>query len=144
MREGAYIRCLSIAELSRPYVAASERRRCAVCDIEVWLDTALLAEIQTQHPDYDVVIHCRTCPVPVADDEYDLQLTPGQVRRLRAQGASDEGIAELFALAKVAGPARDLDATRLRVQAAMPDGPDARAFRRAFDEARIFVALTLP
>lgn len=144
MTDEAYIRCLPTTELSRSHIEPSERRRCAVCCTEVWLETALVAEVKAQHPGYDIVIHCRTCPVPVAEEEADLQFAPGQVRRLRAEGATDDEIAELFALAKVAGPSGDLDATRLHVQAAMPDGPEARAYRHALDEARVYVALTLP
>lgn len=139
----AYIRCLRVAELSRPHVKASERRRCAVCDADVWLDTALVAEIEAQHPGYEIVIHCRTCPVP-SEEEADVEFSPGQVRRLRAQGATDDEIAELFALAKIAGPSGDLDATRRRVRAAMPRGPEARAFKQALEDARVYVGLTLP
>lgn len=139
----AYIRCLPTAELSRTPVEASDRRHCAVCDTEVWLDPVLVAEVQARHPGYEIVIHCRTCPIPV-DEDADVEVTPGQVRRLRAQGADDEGIAELFALAKISGPSGDLNATRLRVEAAMPLGPEARAFKQALEEARIYVALTLP
>jgi hypothetical protein len=139
----AYIRCLSLTELRRPHIEASERRRCAVCDVEVWLDAALLPEIEAQHPGSDIVIHCRTCPVPMDDgEEADVEFSPGQVRRLRAQGATDEEIAELFALARVAGPSGDLNATRLRLGAARSDSPGARAFRRALEQARVYVALT--
>ena len=143
-RPEAYIRCLRVTELARPYVEASERRRCAACGAEVWLDTALVAEVQARHPGYEIVTHCRTCPVPAGEEDADVEVTPGQVRRLRAQGADDDEIAELFALAKIAGPSGDLNATRLRVEAAMPLGPEARAFKQALDEARIYVALTLP
>jgi hypothetical protein len=136
----AYIRCLPTAELARSYSEASERAHCVVCDVEVWLDPALVAEVQAQHPDSEIVIHCRTCPVPATDVEF----SPGQVRRLRAQGADDEDIAELFALAKISGPSGDLNATRLRIAAARPLDPEFRAFLHALEEARIYVALTLP
>lgn len=144
MADEAYIQCLPIAELSRP-IPNSERRRCAICDVEVWLDLALLPEIEAQHPGYDIVIHCRTCPVPMAEGERaSVEFSPGQVRRLRAAGATDDAIAELFALAMIGGPSADFDATWLRVQQAMPDGPVARAFRQALEQARVYVALTLP
>lgn len=139
----AYIRCLRVSELSHPHVAASERRRCAACDAEVWLDPALVGEIQQQHPDYDIVIHCRSCPVPIEDgEEADVEFSPGQVRRLREQGASDDEIAELFALAKIGGASGDLDVTRQRMAAALPGRDERHAFKRALVQARIFVALT--
>lgn len=138
----AYIRCIPIAELSSRSAEGSQQRRCAVCDVAVWLEPALVVEVMAQHPDCEIVIHCRTCLVPI--EETDIEFSPGQVRRLRAQGATDDEIAELFALAKVGGPSGDLDTTRLRVLRAMPDGPEARAFKQALEETRAYVALTLP
>jgi hypothetical protein len=141
-RAEAYIRCLPIAEVSRPHITALERRRCAVCDVEVWLDSALTAEVEARHPDSDIVIHCRSCPVPMnAGEEVRVEFSTGQVRRLRNEGATDEEIAELLALATIAGPSGDFNAIRLRV-AVMPLSSEARAFRQALAEARIYVALT--
>lgn len=139
----AYIRCLRVTELPRPHVEASDRRRCAVCDAEVWLDRALIVEVEAQHPGCEIVIHCRTCPVP-GEEEADVEVTPGQVRRLRAEGATDAEIAELFALAKIAGPSGDLNDARLRMAAAKPLDPEFRAFLHELEAARIYVALTLP
>jgi len=132
--EVAYARCLRVGEVKRP-VAGSEIRRCDQCSEDVWFDTRLLDEMGTYN---ELVIHCRQCVAP-ADAE--VKYTPGQVRRLRAEGVTDEEIAGLFAAAETAGPAGELRAVWLQVEM-FPHGAMAETYRAALVRARTFVALT--
>jgi hypothetical protein len=129
--ELAYIRCLRVTEISRP-MAGSEIRQCGE---DVWFDARLTDEIGA---DSALVIHCRQCVAPAGAE---IKCTPGQVRRLRAEGVTDEQIAELIAAAETAGPAGDIRLVFLQVET-FPRSAIAETFRAALVRARTFVALT--
>jgi hypothetical protein len=133
----AIVRCVRIDQLQRP-IAGSEIHPCSICGRSVWLDPALVDEITAELPGHRLVIRCREC---VDERGGELRLTPGQVRRLRADGADDESIAQLFAAAELAGATGSMDQIRLEILA-FPHGETARRFRDALDRARVFVAMT--
>lgn len=109
---------------------------CRACGVPVWFDLtdADLVDVDEVHP------YCTTC----APDDIPIGVTPAQLARLRAAGATDMDIAHVLAICTLSnGNAAAAAAVQSEIDR-NPHGPTATRYRELQAEAFIVVVGNVP